>query len=275
MPTFVGIWPESERNGMTEMEWRACSDPGLMLEFTLTTVSDRKLRLLTCACCRRAWDLIERERSQWATRFRKAIITAELFADQRIREEELEEPRGAVWMDQWEELPENPALSEEDTVETMVEKVVAHARLYAVEKEMAYAASCAVASDDQLRSYAARAVFISMARVKSCAWEESTTIRLSQEHQSICTEAIRVAEGGEQAALLRHLIGNPFYPFMPPSSWPSNITALAHALYNAEDCHYALADALMESGHVELAEHFQEPGHPKGCWAMDIILGKQ
>lgn len=40
------------------------------------------------------------------------------------------------------------------------------------------------------------------------------------------------------------------------------------------DCHYALADALMEAGHIELAEHFREPVHPKGCWAMDVILGK-
>jgi hypothetical protein len=75
--------------------------------------------------------------------------------------------------------------------------------------------------------------------------------------------------------LLRHVFGNPFRPFASPSSWPSTVTALATALYDGEDCHYALSDALMEIGHVELAEHFDEPGHPKGCWAMDLILGKK
>jgi hypothetical protein len=60
-----------------------------------------------------------------------------------------------------------------------------------------------------------------------------------------------------------------------PASWPSSVAALAAALYDGEDCSYALADALMEAGHVELAEYFQEPGHPKGCWAVDAILGKQ
>lgn len=78
-----------------------------------------------------------------------------------------------------------------------------------------------------------------------------------------------------QPGLLRHIVGNPFRPFIAPAFWSSSVAALAAALYDGEDCHYALADALMEAGHVELAEHFQESGHPKGCWAMDAILGKQ
>lgn len=77
------------------------------------------------------------------------------------------------------------------------------------------------------------------------------------------------------ADLLRHIVGNPFRPFTPPTTWASTVTGLADALYDGEDCHYALADALMESGHIELAEHFHEPGHPKGCWPLDVILGKQ
>jgi hypothetical protein len=35
-----------------------------------------------------------------------------------------------------------------------------------------------------------------------------------------------------------------------------------------------LHDALLEAGHAELAEAFREPMHPKGCWALDLILGK-
>jgi hypothetical protein len=32
---------------------------------------------------------------------------------------------------------------------------------------------------------------------------------------------------------------------------------------------------LLEAGHAELAAHFQERDHPKGCWALDLILGKR
>jgi hypothetical protein len=50
---------------------------------------------------------------------------------------------------------------------------------------------------------------------------------------------------------------------------------LAQTLYDGTDCAFALHDALLESGHSALAEHFQkEHGHPKGCWAVDLILGK-
>src|SRR5262249_29328262 len=57
------------------------------------------------------------------------------------------------------------------------------------------------------------------------------------------------------AELVRHLIGNPFRPYQPPLSWPSSVVNLAQALYNQEPCHFALHDALLESGHQELADH--------------------
>jgi hypothetical protein len=86
---------------------------------------------------------------------------------------------------------------------------------------------------------------------------------------------IRDAAWSESAALLRHFIGNPFRPYPSPPSWPSSVIELAQALYDRQPCHFALHDALLESGHSELAEHFKEPDHPKGCWAVDLILGKQ
>jgi hypothetical protein len=52
------------------------------------------------------------------------------------------------------------------------------------------------------------------------------------------------------------------------------VVRLAEALYAGADCGFALHDALLEIGYTDLAEHFREPCHPKGCWAVDLILGR-
>lgn len=83
-----------------------------------------------------------------------------------------------------------------------------------------------------------------------------------------------VIEARAEAVLLRHLIGDPFRP-RPTARWPETVVQLADTLYNGEDCGFALADALEEAGHAELADHFrQEQRHPKGCWVLDLLLGK-
>ncbi|OAI53024.1 hypothetical protein AYO44_16375 [Planctomycetaceae bacterium SCGC AG-212-F19] len=75
--------------------------------------------------------------------------------------------------------------------------------------------------------------------------------------------------------LLRHIMGNPFRPFPTPASWPSAVVELAQALYVGHGDPLILADALEEAGHQDLAEHFRaEEWHPKGCWVVDLLLGK-
>jgi hypothetical protein len=52
---------------MTEAEWRTCTDPEKTLGFLRGKASDRKLRLLACACCRGTWRLLTDERSRQAS----------------------------------------------------------------------------------------------------------------------------------------------------------------------------------------------------------------
>ena len=75
----------------------------------------------------------------------------------------------------------------------------------------------------------------------------------------------------KQAAILRHLVGNPFRPYAFPANWSTPVIQLADAVYNGEPCSFAL----LEAGLPELADHFREAEHPKGCWVLDAILDKK
>jgi hypothetical protein len=61
---------------VTETEWLGSGDPSPMLRYLRERQpSERKLRLLACACCRRIWNLLPDPRS------RLAVEVAERFAD--------------------------------------------------------------------------------------------------------------------------------------------------------------------------------------------------
>jgi hypothetical protein len=63
---------------VTEDQWLSCTDPQKMLRHLGANVSDRKLRLFACACCRRNWHQLTHEA------LRGGIETAEQFADGRV-----------------------------------------------------------------------------------------------------------------------------------------------------------------------------------------------
>jgi hypothetical protein len=87
-----------------------------------------------------------------------------------------------------------------------------------------------------------------------------------------------------QLSLLHEVFGNPFRPVTIDRAWLSwNGTALrniAQAIYDerAFDRLPILGDALEEAGctSAELLAHCREPGeHVRGCWAVDLLLGKE
>ncbi|HEY7423378.1 MAG TPA: hypothetical protein VH682_03975 [Gemmataceae bacterium] len=83
--------------------------------------------------------------------------------------------------------------------------------------------------------------------------------------------------------LLRELFGNPFRPVVVDPSWlswnDSTIPKIAQAIYDerAFDRLLILADALEEAGcnNADILTHLRGNGpHVRGCWPVDLILGK-
>ncbi|AWM42176.1 hypothetical protein C1280_07730 [Gemmata obscuriglobus] len=79
---------------------------------------------------------------------------------------------------------------------------------------------------------------------------------------------------------LRDIFGNPFRPIIFVPEWRTDTAvALAHQMYESRDFSAMpiLADALQDAGCTsdDILNHCREPGeHVRGCWAVDLVLGK-
>lgn len=85
----------------------------------------------------------------------------------------------------------------------------------------------------------------------------------------------------EQATLARDIFGNPFRPVAFNPAWrTSAITAIATQMYESRDFSAMpiLADALEDAGceNADVLDHCRNPEgvHVRGCWVVDLVLGK-
>jgi hypothetical protein len=91
------------------------------------------------------------------------------------------------------------------------------------------------------------------------------------------------AEWRAQADLVRCIFGNPHRstPEIPDPAWlTSDVLALAAHIYEARDFSVTpiLADALQDAGceDAEVLNHCREGRvHARGCWVVDLVLGKE
>jgi hypothetical protein len=105
----------------------------------------------------------------------------------------------------------------------------------------------------------------------------------------VASDASRAGGGDTRANanLLREVVGNPFRPGTMLANWlTSAASSLARAAYAEralpsgylENARLAvLADALEEASCADEAilSHLRSPGpHVRGCWALDLVLGK-
>ena len=79
---------------------------------------------------------------------------------------------------------------------------------------------------------------------------------------------------------IRDIFGNPFRPVAFDPSWRTEAAVgIARGIYEdrAFERMPILADALEEAGccNVDILSHCREPGeHVRGCWVVDLVLGK-
>jgi hypothetical protein len=92
----------------------------------------------------------------------------------------------------------------------------------------------------------------------------------------------------EMASALRCIFGNPFRPVAVDPAWQTpTVLTLASASYDErvmpsgtlDTTRLAvLADALEETGcdNEDVLNHLRQPGvHVRGCWVVDLLLGKE
>ncbi len=239
---------------MTEEEWLACTEPNKMLAFLRgnfpyrvspflrSQVGRRKLRLFVCACCRRIWHLLTDERS------RAAVEAGERHAEGETTWRELEQFRLAA--------------------------------------REAYQRALATSEDEYGDAY--------WVAPRAAAWATYQNYPIAREYAGQTASdtvwaagsagADRNAERRSQCHLLRDIFGNPFRPATTELAWlawnDAAVAKVAHHIY--EERRFGdmpiLADALEDAGctNADILNHCRQPGeHVRGCWVLDLLLGKE
>ena len=213
---------------MTEDEWLAATDPVLMLEGVRGKVSDRKLRLLAVACCRRILSVMPHDAH------RTAVGVAERFADCLETDDERD-----FWYQE------------------------------------AHEVCWDVPGDRADLHHAARA---------AC---DAVDVRVTDPlpYLPVICQSDRFVEEAERRAQ-KELIHDIFGPLplrtVPfDSAWrTSTVLALATGIYQdrAFERLPFLADALQDAGcdNEDVLTHCRSDGpHFRGCWVVDLVLGKE
>jgi hypothetical protein len=219
---------------MTEQKWLACTHPQKMLEEFLRGRASERKLRLFAAACCRRVWHHLTEEQS-----RRAVDVAERFAD------------GGATTGQ---------------------------RAAALREARKYPAR-----DTEAATYAAAAAkYAADRRALSAAWYAAEAAACHGGQRKA-----RPAEEKAQAALLRCIIGNPFRPLTLSPAWQTpQVVALAQAAYEQRDLPAGtldltrlavLADALEEAGCTgqTILGHLRRPGpHVRGCWVVDLLLGK-
>jgi len=258
---------------MTEPEWLTCQDPQALIEFLCNAtvlyrsrwqgwqpgrrfcISQRKLRLFACACCRRQFAQFPTEN------MRQAVLLAEKQADNLATEEELRSLVAQI-VGNWDFRQAGPASS-----------------ILPLE---------VVSSLPANRTAGPNTTWATLARFHAFLVYTHQVGGLSSgkdyaPEESACWRNAWTEEAGQQANLLRDIIGNPFLAVALEETWlhwnEDCLLRIARWIYdeNRLDGLPVLADALEEAGcdNRAILDHCRAGGnHVRGCWLLDLVLNR-
>jgi hypothetical protein len=223
---------------MSEEEWLAANSPQPL--FTLLQSREpipRKLRLFACACSRAVWD------DSWPQRCKEVVITTERFVDGQATANELNRARAQACQ------AARPAAQ------------AARSR-----------GDSAAAQMFELRLW-----FAAEAALPESKLHHRITVRYgSWFHYHLQDPFV-----AGMPTILRDVFGNPFHAVDFSPEWRTDtVMALGRQMYESRDFSAMpiLADALQDSGCSEEAilSHCRGSGtHVRGCWCVDLVLGKE
>ena len=249
---------------MTEAEWQTCADPTLMLEFLRGKVSNRKLRLFAVACCRRISHLFSDKHIS-----RRTIEFAERFADGEGTKNDL---HGHAWGKPGQAHPVvqykawDAAANSADYGAGMVKRAV-------------------LASDEE--------IYKAWENAFDTAWlQQGYPLHEAREIADASMPADWVARGKLarseeqecQSFVFRDIFAYPFRPIAIDAFWlvwnDGALVKMAQAIYDHRtfDRLPILADALEDAGctNAHILTHCRRDGpHVRGCWVIDLLLGKE
>jgi hypothetical protein len=222
---------------MTEEEWLTGTDSEPLLQFLRRQGHDRKARLFACGCCQKIWNHIT------DPVLRNAVDVTERFADRAATTSQLRMARRKV------------------------DQVVSNLRA-------SWASSRRTSSPEQHSNFITyeAAIVVSL----------TTQLNITLEAVASYTSNILTHTAGDPAGLVRDIFGNPFRPVTFDPEWrTTTAVALARGIYDerAFDRLPILGDALQDAGcdNDDLLNHLRHPNatHVRGCWALDLVLGKE
>jgi hypothetical protein len=238
---------------MTEAKWLSCPSPFPLLDHLQRRAGARKLRLFAVACCRLLGPLLTDPRKQ------RAVALLERHAD------------GLTSADELRELP--GLFDPEESAPAAV--AVAHAALSLLAPHL---------PPDATRDALFAAHYSARAVVKATVPEwESVLDHRPEREPSDAGRDILAAEHLAQSHLLRDTFGNPFRPVTVDPAWLAwqggTVVSAAQSVYDEHrfDDLPTLAALLKDAGctHADLLQHLAAPGpHVRGCWVVDVLLGK-
>ena len=221
---------------MTEDEWLTTDDADRLMSWCFDHMSCRKLLLYACACCHALSHRFQDARS-W-----KVVLAVEDY----VEEEELPDSFYSVTLGAGEALRRCDSLPKE------------YARAAGSASFAAYILATAIVGCGELSRVDKRGAANAISHLRRGT-------KRSRTHQS---------------RLLREIVGNLFRPVSIGQAWASStVLGLAEGIYadRAFDRMPILADALEEAGcdNADILSHCRGDGpHVRGCWVVDLVLGK-